>query len=34
MSKNGKISLGTQNLIQGQADMIEVLIYKIKRRLK
>jgi DNA-binding ferritin-like protein len=34
MSKDGKLSSGTLNLIQGQADMIEILIYKIKRRLK
>ena len=34
MSKSGTLSSGTQNLIQGQADSIEVLIYKLKRRLK
>lgn len=31
---NYGISMGTQNLIQGQADQVEVLIYKIGRRLK
>jgi len=34
ISKDGKISIGTQNLIQGQADALEVIIYKIKRKLK
>ena len=34
MCKDDKLSVGTQNLIQGQADQIEVLIYKTKRRLK
>lgn len=34
MCNNGKFSSGTQNLLQGQADSIEVFIYKIKRRLK
>jgi len=34
MCKGGKLSSGTENLIQGQADQIEVLIYKLKRRLK
>lgn len=34
ISKSGKISVGTQNLIQGQADALEVTIYKLKRKLK
>ena len=34
MCKNGGLSMGTQNLIQGMADQTEVLIYKIGRRLK
>ncbi|MEY3879403.1 MAG: hypothetical protein RIQ94_198 [Pseudomonadota bacterium] len=34
MCKSGSMSMGTQNLIQGQADQVEVLIYKIKRRLR
>lgn len=32
ISKSGTISVGTQNLIQGQADALEVIIYKIKRK--
>ena len=32
LTKSGKLSIGTQNLIAGQADELEVLIYKIKRR--
>jgi DNA-binding ferritin-like protein len=31
---NKKTGTGTLNLLQGQADQIEVIIYKIKRRLK
>jgi DNA-binding ferritin-like protein len=34
MCKNSGLSMGTQNMIQGQADQIEVLIYKVGRRLK
>ena len=34
MCKSDKLSSGTENLIQGQADQLEVLIYKIKRRIK
>lgn len=34
LNKSDTISVGTQNLIQGQADNIEVLIYKINQRLK
>lgn len=34
ISKNGKISVGTQNLLQGQADALEVTVYKLKRKLK
>jgi len=33
IGKDTKISIGTQNLIQGHADKIETLIYKIKRRM-
>lgn len=34
ISKSGKISVGTQNLVQGQADALEVTVYKLKRKLK
>jgi DNA-binding ferritin-like protein len=34
ISKSGKISVGTQNLIQGQADALEVIVYKLKRKMK
>ena len=34
VSKSGKISVGTQNLLQGQADALEVLVYKVKQKLK
>lgn len=32
LCKNG-LSQGTMNMLQGQADQIEVLIYKLKRRM-
>ena len=34
LAKGGQLSQGTINLIVGQADAIEVLIYKIKQRLR
>lgn len=34
LGKNDKLSIGTQNLLAGQADVLEVYIYKIKRRMK
>lgn len=34
ISKSGTISVGTQNLIQGQADALEVIVYKLKRKMK
>lgn len=34
MCKQSKYSQGTLNLLQGQSDQVEVLIYKIKRKLK
>jgi DNA-binding ferritin-like protein len=33
LSKNDKLSIGTQNLLAGQADVLEVFIYKIKQRI-
>lgn len=33
LTKSGKLSIGTQNLIAGQADELEVISYKIKRRI-
>lgn len=33
LSKNGKISIGTLNFIQGLADKNEVFMYKIKQRM-
>ena len=34
MCKDKVFSEGTKNMIQGQADQIEIMIYKIKRRMK
>lgn len=33
LTKSGKLSIGTQNLIAGQADELEIISYKIKRRI-
>lgn len=33
MSKSAKLSSGTVNMLQGLSDQMEVLIYKIKRKL-
>ena len=33
MSKGAKLSSGTVNMLQGLSDQMEVLIYKIKRKL-
>lgn len=32
LTKNGKLSIGTQNMIAGQADELEKLVFKINRR--
>jgi DNA-binding ferritin-like protein len=32
--KDPSVSVGTQNLLAGQADSLEVLVYKISRRVK
>lgn len=32
LSKSNMVSEGTKNLLQGQADQLEVIIYKLKRR--
>ena len=34
LSKNGNLSGGTVNMLQGISDSMEVFIYKIKRRVK
>jgi len=34
ISKSGKISVGTQNLVAGQADALEVIVFKLKRKMK
>jgi len=34
LCRYGKFSVGTLNLLQGQADQIEVILYKIKQKMK